>query len=190
MRETPCGGNWAGPCSVNLEFHFLLMGRAMFPPYCLTWDQTIVEIMKIMATSFKKSPAHTATLSAPNSEAGHICQRLLDTHGQDWVSLLLDHCSFFLGTYAHKFLFLPSKSLFPQSCVTSGSSVLGLMVTSSKRAYATPRLDTQSPCPCSRPLLTHTSPGDTQILKGKSGSVSAVSPDVHKIFFESSESLW
>ena len=32
-----------------------------------------------------------------------------------------------------------SKSLFPQSCVSSGGSMMGLMVTSSKRAYATPR---------------------------------------------------
>ena len=31
---------------------------------------------------------------------------------------------------------------------------------------------TQSPCPCGRPLLTHTSTGDTQSLKGRSGSVS------------------
>ena len=32
-----------------------------------------------------------------------------------------------------------SKSLFPQACVNSGSSVVGLMATSSKRAYAIPR---------------------------------------------------
>ena len=31
---------------------------------------------------------------------------------------------------------MPSKSLFPQSCVRSGSSMVGLMATSSKRAYA------------------------------------------------------
>ena len=37
-----------------------------------------------------------------------------------------------------KVLFVPSKSLFPQSCVSSGSSMVGLMVTSSKRAYAIP----------------------------------------------------
>ena len=33
----------------------------------------MVEVMKIMVTSFKRSHAHTATLSAPNSAAGH-CQ--------------------------------------------------------------------------------------------------------------------
>ena len=41
-----------------------------------------------------------------------------------------------LGPGVHKVLFVPSKSLFPQSCVSSGSSVVGLMATSSKRAYA------------------------------------------------------
>ena len=38
-----------------------------------------------------------------------------------------------------KVLFVPSKSLFPQSCVSFGSSMVGLMVTSSKAAYAIPR---------------------------------------------------
>ena len=65
--------------------------------------------------------------------------RLLDTHGQVWVSFLWGHCFFPLGPGAHKVLFVPSKSLFPQSCVSSGSSMVGLMATSSKKAYATPR---------------------------------------------------
>ena len=50
--------------------------------------------------------------------------------------------------------------------------MVGLMKISSKMAYATPRSGTQSPCPCSRPLLTHTSTGGTQTLKGKSDTVS------------------
>ena len=41
-----------------------------------------------------------------------------------------------LGPGMHKVLFVPSKSLFPQSCVSSVSSMVGLMATSSKRAYA------------------------------------------------------
>ena len=36
-----------------------------------TWGQTMVEVMKIMATSFKRSHAYTATLSAHNPAAGH-----------------------------------------------------------------------------------------------------------------------
>ena len=66
-------------------------------------------------------------------------QRLLDPHGQVWVSLLWGHCSFLLGPGVHEVLFVPSKSLFPQSCVSSGGCMVELMVTSSKRAYAIPR---------------------------------------------------
>ena len=44
---------------------------------------------------------------------------LLNTHGQVWVSLFWGHCSFLLGPGGHKVLFVPSKSLFPQSCVKS-----------------------------------------------------------------------
>ena len=43
------------------------------------------------------------------------------------------------GSSAHRVLFVPSQCLFPQSCVSSGGSMVGLMVTSSKRAYAIPR---------------------------------------------------
>ena len=102
----------------------------------------MVEVMKIMATSLERSHARTGTLSAPNPAAGH-CQptplQTPDTHRQVWVILLWGHCSFLLGPGAHKVLFVPSKSLFPQSCVSSGSSVVGLMATSSKRAYAIPK---------------------------------------------------
>ena len=49
---------------------------------------------------------------------------------------------------------------------------------------------TQSPCLCGRPLLTHTSTGDTQTLKGRSGSVSVGSPSVHEVLSEPSEHLW
>ena len=47
-------------------------------------------------------------------------------------------------------------------------------------------------CLHSRPLLTHASAGDTQKLKGKSGSVSCgvPGPGVHKVLFELSGHLW
>ena len=119
------------------------MGGAVFPPCYLTWGQTMVEVMKIMVTSFRRSHAHTATLNVPNPAAGqcqpHLHQRLLDIHGQVWVSLLWAHCSFLLCPGAQKVLFVPSKSLFPQSNVSSRGSMVGLMVTSSQRAYAIPR---------------------------------------------------
>ena len=48
-------------------------------------------------------------------------------------------CSFLLGPGAHKVLFVSSKTLFPQSSVSSGVSVVGLMVSKPKRAYFIPR---------------------------------------------------
>ena len=70
-------------------------------------------------------------------------QSLLNTHRQVRISLFWGHCSFLLSPGAHKFFFffffVPSKSLFPQFCISSGSSMVGLMATSSKRAYAIPR---------------------------------------------------
>ena len=66
----------------------LIQFRAMFPPCCLTWDQTMVEVMKIMATSFKRSHAPTATLSAPDPEAGHHWPMTpLETPGHSQASL-------------------------------------------------------------------------------------------------------
>ena len=63
-------------------------------------------------------------------------QTLLETHGQFLVNLLWGQCSFLLGHGAHRVLFVPSKSLFPQPCVSSGGSMVGSVVTSSKRAFA------------------------------------------------------
>ena len=47
------------------------MGRTVFPPCCLTWGQTMVEVMKIMAASFKRFRSLTAASSASHPEAGH-----------------------------------------------------------------------------------------------------------------------
>ena len=119
------------------------MGGAVFPPCCLTWGQTMVEVMKIMATSFKRSYVRTATLSVPDPAAGHHQPMpLVETSGHSWEDLAQfwgGHCSFLLSPGAHKVLFVPSKSLFSQSCVSSGGSMVELMVTSSKSAYAIPR---------------------------------------------------
>ena len=104
--------------------------------------------------------------------------RLLDTHGhsvdtQVWVSLLWGNCSFLLGPGAHKGLFVPSQSLFPQSCVSSSGSMVGLMATSSKRAYAIPR---SAASRALAPVAGHCWPIPLQeTLRHSSGSVSGVS---------------
>ena len=41
------------------------------PALLFTWDGTMVEVMKIMVTSFKKTHVGTAALSAPSPAAGH-----------------------------------------------------------------------------------------------------------------------
>ena len=67
----------------------------------------------------------TVVISGPDPVAGHcqrrLCRRLLDTHRQVQLSLLWGHCSFLLVPGAHGVFFVPSKSLFPQSC---GSSII------------------------------------------------------------------
>ena len=72
----------------------------------------MVEVVKMLATSFKGSHAGTAALSAPSPAAApadpHLHQRLLDTPGQVWVRLLWGHGAFLLGPGAHKFLSVPS----------------------------------------------------------------------------------
>ena len=104
------------------------------------------EVMKVIVTSFKRSLPHTSGLSAPSPEAGP-CPPMppWESLGYAWTSVgqclgvLWGHCSFLLDTGVHKVLFVPSKSLFTQSCVSSGGSIVGLMVTSSKSTYATPK---------------------------------------------------
>ena len=127
----------------------------------------MVEVMKIMAISFKRSHACTAALSAPSLQqaTAYPCLRgrLLDTHGQVLVSLLWGHCSFLLGLGAQKiFVYALQESVSPVLCkfwwlyggVNGGFLQEGLC---HMQVYCT-----QSPCPCSSPLLTCTSGGDTQ----------------------------
>ena len=64
--------------------------------------------------------------------------RLLDTHRQVWVRLLWGHCSFLLGPGAQGSVCALQGSI-SQSCVSSGSSKVGLMVTSYKVAYGIPK---------------------------------------------------
>ena len=78
---------------------------------------------------------------------------------------------------------------FVISCGISDGSMVGLMVTSSKRAYAIPR----SAAPRTLPLRQVTADPylhRRQTLKGRSGSVSVGSPGVPRVLFEPSEHFW
>ena len=143
--------------------------------------------MKIMATSFKMSCVNTASLGAPDPAAGRRQPLPLPETpgptraclGQSLVgSLLLPP-----GFWCVQGSVCASKSLFPQPCVSSGGSMVGLMVTSSKRAYAIPMSAAPIPmsaAPCGRPLLIHTSTGDTK-HSSISVSVGSLGRGVHKV---------
>ena len=108
----------------------------------------MVELMKTMATSFKRP--HDALLhSAPDPAAGprrptpppETPGHSRESLGQSPVgSLLLSP-----GSRCTRFCCALQESI-SQCCVSSGGSVVGSMVTSSKRAYAAPRSAAQSPC--------------------------------------------
>ena len=156
------------------------MGGAMSPPCCLTWSQTMVEVMKIMATSFRRSHVHTATLSASNPVSGHHWPMPLpDTPGQSWATLSQS----FVGS-----LLLSLESWCTQEFVCALQETVSPVLCKFWWLYGGVNGDllqedlghtqvfcTQSPCPCSSPLLTHTSAGDTRTqvwlrLYGVSGS--------------------
>ena len=125
LWKLPDGKEW-----LRGKLGVVLMGRAMLsksliqfsvdgcscvPSLLFTWGQTMVEVMKIMLTSFKRSRhvlLHSVLLTLQQATTDpRLCWRLPDTHRQVWVSLLWGHCSFLLGPGAHKLLFVPSKRL-------------------------------------------------------------------------------
>ena len=114
-----------------------------------------------------KCPLHTLLYAVPpNLQQATadpcLCWRLLDTHGQVWVNLFWGHCSFLLGPSSYKGFVHPPRVCFPvlgkfwqlYGGVNDDLLQEGLCHT---QVYCT-----QSPCPCSSPLLTCTSTGDTQ----------------------------
>ena len=113
-------------------------------------------------TSFKRSSAHTAELSAPTLHQAtadpRLHQRLLDTLRQVWVSLSCGDTAPFSWVLVHtRFCLCPPRVCFPVLCkfwLLCGG-VNGDLLQEDL-------CHTQSPCLCSRPLLTHISAGDTQ----------------------------
>ena len=132
----------------------------------LTWRQPMVEVMKIMVTSFKRSHARSAVLSAPNPPEG-LCWTTPppETPGHSQVSLgqsFWGHYSILLGPGVHKILFVPSKSLSPVLCKLWQlyGGVNGNLL--QEGLCHSQVCCTQSPCLCNSPLLTGTSTGGIQ----------------------------
>ena len=123
---------------------FSVDGRGCVPSLFLTWVQTVVEVMKTMETSFKRSHACNATLSALNL---HLHRRLLDTHSKSG-SVSCHHCSFsWVLVCPPRVCFLvPCKFWWLYSEVNRDPVQEGLCHTQV--------CCTQSPCPCHNPLLT------------------------------------
>ena len=105
----------------------------------------MMEVMKIMVTSFQRSHAGAAAHNASNPAAGHCLPTPLpDTPGHSRASLSQSlvgslPLSFLLGPGVHTVFSYVLQESVSQSCVSSCGSMVRLMVTSPKRAYAIPR---------------------------------------------------
>ena len=103
------------------------------------WGQTMVEVMKIMVTFLKRSNACT--------QCPKLCSRPPPTHasaGDSWTfmgksgSVSCGVTAPFSWVLVHtRFCLCPPRLYFPVLCKFWW--LYGLMVTSSKRAYATPK---------------------------------------------------
>ena len=152
------------------------MGGAVFPPYYLTWGQTMVEV---------KVPCRHRCTQSPLP-----CSRPLPTHAsaRDSWTLTGKSGSVYCGVTAPfswvlvctGFICALQESVF-QSCVSYGGSMVGLMVTSSKRAYAIPR-STALRAPALAAVHCWPIPPE-ETLKHSSDSVSvgSLDPGVYKV---------
>ena len=140
----------------------------------------MVEVMKIMVTSFKRPHACTAALSAPDPAAGHHRPTPPpETPGHSRASLdqsLVGSLLLYPGSWCtQSFVCALQESVSPVLCKfwQLYGGVNGDLL--QEGLCHTQVCCTQSPCPCGRPLLTRTSSGDTQTqfclsLCGVSGS--------------------
>ena len=159
-----------GSTGLHLYYSFLIQcsvdGWSCVPSLLFTWGQTMVEVMKIMVTSFKTSHAGTATRSAPNPAAGLLRPTPpLETPGHSRASpgqcpvgsLLLSP-----GSWCLRFFLCPPRDYFPVLCKfwQLYGGVNGDLL--QEGLCHTQVCCTQRPCPCGSPLPTCTSTGDAQ----------------------------
>ena len=195
LWKLPDGRDW-----LRGKLGLVLMGGAMLsksliqfsvdwwswvPSLLFTWGQTMVEVVKIMVTSFKRSHGCTVTLSAPNPAVGHHWPTPpLEIPGRSWASLgrsLVGSLLLCPGSWCTQCSVCALQESISQSCVSSWSSMVGLMATSFKRAYAIPK----SAAPrAPGPMAVHCWPVPPQeMLKHSSVlvSVGSLGPDAHKV---------
>ena len=125
----------------------------------------MVEVMKIMVTSFKRSHACTANLSVPSPAAGH--HQLTPTSAGDVWTLIgkagsVSHGVLSPGSCYTRFCLCPERDFLPVLCKLSqliGGVNCNLL---QEGLCHTQVCCTQSPRPCGSSLLTRTSTGETQ----------------------------
>ena len=110
-----------------------------------------------------------------------LCRRLLDTPGQVLVILFVGSLLLSLGSRCTQASICALQESISQSCVSSGRSMVGLMATSSNRAYAIPKsASPRAPVP----VAVHCWPVPQQeMLKHScvSVSVGSLGPGVHEV---------
>ena len=169
---------------------FFVDGWGCVPSLLFTWGRTMVEVMKITVTSFKRSHAGTATLIAPNSAAGHHWPMLLlETPGHSRGSLcqsLVGSPLLFPGSRCTRGSVCALQECISRSCVSSGCSMVGIMVTSSERTCAIPK-SAASSAPV--PVAVHCwplPPQDTLKHSSVSVTVGSLHPGAHRFVW----ALW
>ena len=131
----------------------------------------MVEVMKMMATSFKTSCAHTAALSTPTLQQAtadpSLCRRLWTLTGRSGSVSCRVTAPFSWILVHTRFCLCPPKVYFPVLCKfwRLYGGVNGDLLQEGLCHIQV--CCTQSPYPCGRPLLTRTSIGDSQRLKGR-----------------------
>ena len=131
----------------------------MFPPCYLPGAKIWVEIIKIMVTSLKRSQACTATVHAPNASAGHHRPKTSPETPGNHMQVSCGVTVPFSWVLVHKDLLCPPRVYFPVLCKfwqLYGGVNGDLLQEDLCHTH------TQSPCPCSRLLPTHTSTGNTK----------------------------
>ena len=126
----------------KLLIQFSVDGWSCVSSLLLTQGQTLVEVMKIMGTSSKSSMHALLPLVPPTLQQATRTHASAETPGHSPASLGLFLVGSLLlspGSWCTQGSVCTLQESISQSCVNSGSSVAGLMTTSSKRAYAIPR---------------------------------------------------
>ena len=141
--------------------------------------------MKIMVTSFKRSHECTATLSAPNPAAGHHRpSSLLETLGHSQASLgpsLVGSLLLSPGSWCTQGPVCALQESISQSCVSSGSSVVGLMRPPARGLMPYPSLLHPEPLPLWRSTADLVPPQERLKHSFVPVSVGSLGPGVHKV---------